>query len=254
MGRFGRAKCAELGWRADRALGFWLARGPARSDERAPMKLGLVGGTGREGAGLSVRWAKVGHQVAVGSRDPQRAVEKARELSAQAGAAIAGGDNRSVVRDAEVVVLCVPYPAHTATLEELKPELAGKLVIDITVPLAPPHVREVHLPEGRSAAQEAAVILGSSAKLVSTLHHVSSAHLGDHSREFACDVLVCGDDLPSKEVALGLVRELGLRCFDAGPLRNAVALESLTPVLLYLNKRYHSDGAGIRIIGLPETP
>ena len=217
----------------------------------APMKLGLVGGTGREGTGLSVRWAKAGHAVAVGSRDAARAAEKARELSDAAGVTIRGGDNRSVIEDADVVVLCVPYGAHTETLRELKADLAGKLVIDITVPLAPPKVREVHLPQGTSAAQEAAEILGPDVKLVATLHHVSSSHLGDHSHQFACDVLVCGDDLASKDTTIKLVSELGLRAFDAGPLCNAVALESLTPVLLYLNKRYHSDGAGIRVIGLP---
>jgi NADPH-dependent F420 reductase len=216
------------------------------------MKLGLVGGTGREGTGLSVRWAKAGHAVAVGSRDAARAAEKAEELSRAAGTTITGGDNRAVVKDADVVVLCVPYGAHSETLRELKSELTGKLVIDITVPLAPPKVREVRLPKGVSAAQEAAEILGPEVRLVATLHHVSSAHLGDHSHQFACDVLVCGDDLPSKETAITLVADLGLRAFDAGPLRNAVALESLTPVLLYLNKRYDSDGAGIRIIGLPE--
>lgn len=220
--------------------------------ERAPMKLGLVGGTGREGTGLSVRWAKAGHAVSVGSRDAARAVEKAKELSEVAGVTITGGDNRAAVKNADVVVLCVPYGAHTETLHELKADLAGKVVIDITVPLAPPKVREVHLPAGVSAAQEAAEILGADVRLVATLHHVSSAHLGDHSHEFACDVLVCGDDLPSKDTAITLISDLGLRAFDAGPLCNAVALESMTPVLLYLNKRYHSDGAGIRIIGLPE--
>jgi NADPH-dependent F420 reductase len=218
------------------------------------MKLGLVGGTGREGTGLSVRWAKAGHQVAVGSRDAVRAAEKARALSLEAGFPIEGGDNRSVVQGADVVVLCVPYSAHADTVRELKADLAGKLVIDITVPLAPPKVREVHLPAGVSAAQEAAAILGPETRLVATLHHVSSSHLGDHSHQFACDVLVCGDDLSAKDIAMRLVSELGLRSFDAGPLCNAVALESMTPVLLYLNKRYKSDGAGIRIIGLPETP
>ena len=216
------------------------------------MKLGLVGGTGREGTGLSVRWAKAGHVVAVGSRDAARAVEKAAELSRVAGVTIAGGDNRSVAQGADVVILCVPYGAHTETLRELKADLAGKVVIDITVPLAPPKVREVHLPEGVSAAQEAAEILGPDVRLVSTLHHVSSAHLGDHAHQFACDVLVCGDDLSSKDTTIVLIQDLGLRAFDAGPLRNAVALESMTPVLLYLNKRYQSDGAGLRIIGLPE--
>lgn len=216
------------------------------------MKLALVGGTGREGAGLSVRWAKAGHTVSIGSRDGARAAERARELSAQAGVELSGGENAAVCRDAEVVVLAVPYAAHTATLTALKAELAGKLIIDITVPLAPPKVREVHLPKGGSAAQEAAQILGPDAQLVATLHHVSSAHLTDAGEAIDCDVLVCGDHEAAKDAAMGLIADLGLRAFDAGPLRNAVALESLTPVLLYLNKRYKTAGAGIRITGIAE--
>ncbi len=216
------------------------------------MKLGLIGGTGREGSGLSVRWAKAGHEVVVGSRDGARAQEKAKELSQVAGTEIRGADNQTVASQAEVVVLCVPFSAHAETVRELKDALVGKVVIDITVPLAPPHFREVHLPPTVSAAQEAAAILDASTRLVATLHHVSSAHLNDHSHEFPCDVLVCGEDLGAKDLTIELVGQLGLRAFDAGPLRNAVALESLTPVLLYLNKRYHSDGAGIRIVGLPE--
>jgi NADPH-dependent F420 reductase len=214
------------------------------------MKLGLVGGTGREGTGLGVRWARAGHTVSIGSRDAGRAREKAQELSQRAGVAIRGGDNAEVCRDADVVVLCVPYGAHGATLEGLKAELQGKLVIDITVPLVPPKVREVQLPEGNSAAEEAARILGPDVRLVATLHHVSSGHLADPQHTIACDVLVCGGDLAAKDTALALLSDLSLRGLDAGPLKNAVALESLTPVLLYLNKRYGGDGAGIRITGL----
>jgi NADPH-dependent F420 reductase len=156
-----------------------------------------------------------------------------------------------VCRDAEVVVVCVPYAAHTATLESIRPALAGKLVIDITVPLAPPKVREVHLPEGHSAAQEAARILGVDVPLVAALHHVSSSHLADPDHAIDCDVLVCGDAAEGKAAAIDLMRDLGLRGLDAGPLRNAVALESFTPVLLYLNKRYGTAAAGLRITGLP---
>src|SRR5690242_18537026 len=98
------------------------------------MKLGLVGGTGKEGTGLSVRWAKAGHTVAIGSRDAARAVEKAKELSAE-GVTITGGDNAAICAEADIVVLCVPYGAHSSTLEGLKDVLQGKVVVDITVPL-----------------------------------------------------------------------------------------------------------------------
>jgi NADPH-dependent F420 reductase len=215
------------------------------------MKLGLVGGTGKEGTGLSVRWAKAGHTVAIGSRDAERAKEKATELSAENGVNITGGDNESICKAADVVILCVPYGAHGATLEGLKKVLEGKVVVDITVPLKPPAVREVHLPAGTSAAQEALAILGAGVKLVAALHHVSSVHLQDHGHDIACDVLLCGDDAAAKDVTTSLIKDLGMRGLDAGPLKNAVALESLTPVLLYMNKRYKSEGTGIHITGIP---
>ena len=215
------------------------------------MKLGLVGGTGKEGTGLSVRWAQAGHSVSIGSREADRAVQKAAELSAESKLAIHGADNVSICRDADVVVLCVPYSAHKSTLEGLKDVLKGKVVIDITVPLKPPAVREVNLPAGQSAALEAQAILGAEVKLVAALHHVSSVHLQDQGHDIHCDVLVCSDDAAAKEVAIGLIKDLGMRGLDAGPIKNAVALESLTPVLLYMNKRYKSDGTGIHITGIP---
>jgi NADPH-dependent F420 reductase len=215
------------------------------------MKLGLVGGTGKEGTGLSVRWAKAGHTVAIGSREAERAVQKAAELSSASGVTITGGDNASIVKDADIVVLCVPYGAHSATLEGLKSELAGKVVVDITVPLKPPAVREVNLPKGTSAAEEAKAILDPSTKLVAALHHVSSVHLqAGHGIE--CDVLVTGDDAAAKDAVISLIGELGMRGLDAGPLKNSVALESLTPVLLYMNKRYKSEGTGLVITGIPK--
>lgn len=215
------------------------------------MKLGLVGGTGKEGTGLSVRWAQAGHTVSIGSREAERAVQKAAELSTESKLSIRGADNVSICQDADVVVLCVPYSAHKSTLEGLKDVLAGKIVIDITVPLKPPAVREVNLPAGQSAALEAQAVLGPAVKLVAALHHVSSVHLQDQGHDIHCDVLVCSDDAGAKEVAISLIKDLGMRGLDAGPIKNAVALESLTPVLLYMNKRYKSDGTGIHITGIP---
>lgn len=214
------------------------------------MKLSLVGGTGKEGAGLSVRWARAGHSVILGSRSLELARARSEELSLQHGVRLSGMDNEGACRAAEVVVLCVPYSAHGAVLSQLAPLLAGKLVLDITVPLAPPKVREVHVPAGTSAAQEAAALLGPEVKLVAALHHVSSLHLADPAHVIDCDALLCGDDAGAKEAIAALIEQLGLRALDAGPLRNAVALESLTPVLLYMNRRYKSAGAGIRITGL----
>lgn len=213
------------------------------------MRIGLIGGTGREGRGLALRWAKAGHSVAIGSRDADKAKAKAEELSALGHGTIEGGDNEWAVRDAEVALLSVPYGAHGETLRGLKDALQGRIVIDITVPLKPPRVHEINLPEGQAAALEAQAILGPGAQVVAALHHVSSTHLGEVDHEVDCDVLVCADDERAKEVTLGLVRDLGLRGLDAGPLRNAIALESLTPILLHLGKKYKSPGIGVRFTG-----
>jgi NADPH-dependent F420 reductase len=217
------------------------------------MRIGIVGGTGREGRGLGLRWARAGHAVVLGSREEARARARAEELSAAVPAgtgSIEGGSNEHAIDGADVVVLSVPYSAHAETLRSLAPRLAGRIVVDITVPLQPPKVAQVHLPEGTAAALEAQAILGPEAKVVATLHHVSSAHLGDADHAVDCDVLVCSDDPRAMETALGLIKELGVRAFDAGPLRNAVALESLTPVLLHLGRRYKSPGVGVRFTGL----
>ncbi len=215
------------------------------------MKIAVVGGTGKEGHGMALRWLRAGHEVFIGSRDAAKAKAKADELRAIVGdtAKVQGGDNVSAVRSSAVVLLSVPYSAHGETLQSLKAELADRIIIDITVPLVPPQVRRVHLPKGQSAALEARAILGEGAQLVAALHHVSSLHLAaEHDIE--CDVLACSDHEAALEVAMDLIRDLGARAIHAGPLANAVALESLTPVLLHINKHYKGPGVGIRITGL----
>jgi NADPH-dependent F420 reductase len=228
------------------------------------MRIGVIGGTGREGRGLALRWARAGHHVTIGSRDAERARERAAEIApivraaaraggngGNGGGTIEGGDNGSAIAEAEVVLLSVPYDAHDATLREHRAALEGRILIDITVPLKPPRVSEVNLPLGQSAALEAQAILGPGVKVVAALHHVSAAHLEEPDHVIECDVLVCSNDEGARTLTIELVKDLGLRGFDAGSLRNAVALESLTPVLIHLNKRYKVKSAGLRITGIP---
>jgi 8-hydroxy-5-deazaflavin:NADPH oxidoreductase len=214
------------------------------------MRIGIVGGTGKQGSGLAIRWSRAGHTIALGSRDAAKARARATEL-AGVGHAVEGGDNAWAAREGEIVVLTVPYDAHRETIRAIAAELEGKVLVDVTVPLKPPKVSRVQLPAGQAAALEAQELLGASTPVVSTLHHVSSTHLADPSHRIDCDVLVVGDDARAKSTAMGLVRDLGLRALDAGPLANAVALESLTPVLIHLNRTYKSQGAGIVFTDLP---
>ncbi len=215
------------------------------------MRIGIVGGTGREGRGIAIRWAAAGHAVTIGSRDAAKGREKAAELSAAHGVTLAGSDNAGACRDAEVVLLSIPFGGHADTVKELAPVLAGKVVIDLTVPLKPPAVRTVNLPESKAACLATQEILGASAKVVGALHHISSEHLAEKDHHIDCDVLVCGDDAEARALVVKLVSDLGLRGIEAGALANAIALESMTPVLLFINKKYGAQGAGIRITGLP---
>jgi NADPH-dependent F420 reductase len=214
------------------------------------MQIAIIGGTGKEGRGMAARWARAGHVVFVGSRDAERARASATELCTLAGKPVQGGDNAWAVGQADLAVLSVPYAAHRETLLGLKDALRGKVLIDITVPLKPPDVRRVNLPEGKAAALEAQALLGAETKVVAAFHHVSAVHLADLEHAIECDVLVCSDDAAALAQGIELAEGLGTRGLDAGGLANAVALESLTPVLLQLNRKYKSAGTGIRFTGL----
>lgn len=220
-------------------------------DSPLMMTIAVLGGTGKEGSGLAMRWALKGYRVIIGSRDAERAAVYADTFNRQIGAEyMIGLANDEAARQAQIVVLSVPYSAHRATLEGVKPHLSGKILVDVTVPLQPPAVRTVHIPAGHSAAQEAQAIVGDDVRVVSAFQNVSAEKLKDPNAPVNCDVLVCGDDADAKQEAIKLVEAAGMRGFDAGPLANAAAAEALTPVLLYINKTYQVKGAGIRITNI----
>lgn len=216
------------------------------------VRVALLGGTGREGSGLAARWANAGYDIVIGSRQQEKAERVAAEVNELLGHdTVSGMLNADAAQWADIAVLTVPFAAHKSTLEGLREPLQGKILVDVTVPLQPPNVREVHLPESGSAAQEAQAILGEGVRVVAAFQHVTHTHLKDIIHPVDSDVLVCGDDDQAKEDIIALVTAAGMRGVDAGKLVNAVALESLTPVLLSINKRYDVKGAGIKITGLP---
>jgi NADPH-dependent F420 reductase len=212
----------------------------------------VVGGTGAEGSGLALRWAYAGHRVTIGSRDPSKAQEAARELNAILSAEqITGTDSRTGVAGAEIVVLTVPFGAQVTTVSGLKDALAGKILIDVTVPLVPPKVARVQLPESGSAVAAIQAMLGDSVRVVSAFQNVSADYLKDLSHHVDCDVLICGDDPAAREIVVGLAADIGLRGVHAGPIVNSAAAEALTSILIAINMRYKVPGSGIRITGLP---
>lgn len=215
--------------------------------------IAVLGGTGHEGAGLAMRWAKAGLTVVIGSRDAARAAEKAAEIAALTGGTVSGADNAAAAAAAAVVVLAVPYAGQAATAESVAAELQGKILIDVTVPLVPPKVARVQLPEGGSAVEALQRRLGEGVKVVSAFQNVSAHQLADLAHDVDCDVLVTGDDEAARETVCDLARKAGMRAFAAGPLANSAAAEALTSVLISINRRYKvAAGAGIRITGIPD--
>jgi NADPH-dependent F420 reductase len=212
--------------------------------------LAVLGGTGALGSALVARWAAAGYDVVVGSRSRERAVEAARELE---GMRVSGETNAHAARSSDIVVIAVPYTSHDDVIDEIAPEVRGKIVVDAVVPLRPPRVSVVHLPEGGSAAVRAQHRLGDEVRVVSAFHNVSAARLAGGGR-IDCDVLVCGDDADARERVVRLCDPLGLRGIDAGPIANSVAAEALTAVLIGINRRYRVKHAGLRITGLLPEP
>lgn len=223
------------------------------SPRAKPMTIAVLGGTGHEGSGLAARWARAGHRVILGSRSAERAAAVATDMSERLQCTIEGRSNGEAAEDADIVVLTVPYGAQKATAQEVAASLSGKVLIDVTVPLVPPKVARVQLPEGGSAVLALQQSLGATVRVVSAFQNVPAHQLADLEREVDCDVLVCGDDEAAREVAIGLARDAGMQAWHAGPLANSAATEALTSLLLSINRRYGvAAGAGIRITGLPK--
>lgn len=213
--------------------------------EQLPV-IAVLGGTGAEGSGLAARWSAAGYRVLVGSRSADRASEFATQIGAE------GMDNAAAAAACDIAVLTVPYDAQRATLTALREPLQGKILVDVTVPLVPPKVMRVQLPEEGSAAQIAQSVLGDGVRVVSAFQNVSAGHLKDPDHAIDCDVLVTGDDPAARGEIVKLAEAAGLTAIEAGPLDNAVAAEALTSLLIWINRKYKSPGAGIRITALPD--
>jgi len=212
--------------------------------------IAILGGTGDLGSGLARLLAAAGYPVVLGSRAKEKAEQAAVELGQQLGTAVRGDDNRGAAQSADIVMLCVPYANHDAMLDEVKPVMDGKILVDAVVPLVPPKVSVVQLPAAGSPALVAQRVLGAGVRVAAAFHNVGAKKL--HGGEKAdCDVLVFADDLAVREQVIALANVVATRGVDGGALANAVAAEALTSVLIAINRRYKVPGAGIRITGLP---
>jgi 8-hydroxy-5-deazaflavin:NADPH oxidoreductase len=216
--------------------------------------IAILGGTGREGIGLAFRWAKAGFHILIGSRLAEKATAAAQKLLGQLddNALIEGFTNFKAAAAADIVVLTVPYAAHRQTLESVKDVLQGKILVDVTVPLAPLKLTKVQMPPGGSAALEAREILGENVQVTSAFQNISYQHLLQE-KPIDCEVLVTGTSREARSATLKLVTAAGMTGWDAGPLENSVVTEGLTSVLIYINKQYNSKNAGIKIIGAEKS-
>lgn len=219
--------------------------------------IAIIGGTGALGTGLARRWAQAGFPVIIGSRkleSAEEAVQDLKQVLAERGiegGKVSAADNLSAARDGEIVVLTVPYAHHGSTLESIKDALQGKILVDVTVPLRPPKVGTVQLPEAGSAAQEAQQLLGEDVRVVSAFQNVAAHHLQE-GHGIDCDVLVAGNNKEARAEVVTLVEAAGMRGFSIGPVANSAAAEALTSVLIQINRQFKCH-AGIRISGIPEN-
>lgn len=217
-----------------------------------PRTIAILGGTGKEGKGLAFRWAQAGHSIIIGSRTSDKALAAVEEVKALIAkpVTITGKDNNTAAREAEIVVLTVPYAFHKEMLEAIKTDVQGKLFIDVTVPIVPPKVTRVQMPPEGSASQQAQLILGENVRVVAAFQNISYENLLS-SNSVDCDVLVAGGDKDARGQVVSLVRDAGLMGIDAGPIDNAVVIEGLTSILIGINKQFGVEASGIRITGIP---
>lgn len=214
-------------------------------------KIGIIGGTGPEGLGLAMRFAKAGDQVFIGSRSQERAEEAAGKVKeALPEAKVQGLVNAEAVEQAEVVFLTVPWDAHRSTLENLAETIAGKILVDVVVPMLFDRGQpKAILVEEGSAAQQARA-LAREAKVVSAFHHLDGSDLQKIERPMQGDVLVCGDHAGAKRKVMELVEHVEyVRALDGGGLFNSRYLEEWTVMLLHLN-HIHKAHTGVRIVGV----
>lgn len=212
--------------------------------------IAILGGTGALGTGLAIRWSRAGHRIVIGSRTlekAQAAVAALKEISPETPAeAMENGDAAAA---GDVVVLTVPWAHQLSTLETVQAHLAGKILIDVTVPLRPPKVGTVQLPEGGSAAAAAQAFLGEDVKVVSAFQNIAADLLQDPDLAIECDVLVAGNDKEARQRVIDLASEAGMTGWHAGPIANSAAAEALTSILIQINRQGKISHAGIKIVG-----
>jgi NADPH-dependent F420 reductase len=211
--------------------------------------IAILGGTGKEGTGLAIRWASAGYKIVIGSRQVEKAIMVADEINQRLGIkSVSGFENTDAVRKADICVLTVIQTAHQQVLQSLKEVLQGKILIDATARV---DFHDPRPPDPPSAAKQAQDILGPAVRVVAAFQNVPATALTKViDKPVDADVLVCSDDIQAAEQAIQLVSAAGMRGYYAGMLVNANVVEGLTSILISINKHYGTKDARIMISGV----
>ncbi len=218
--------------------------------------IAILGGTGDQGLGLALRFAKAKQAVVIGSRKLDRALGAAENVRSQVpGAAVEGFENADAAARAGIVILSVPFEHTAGTVRAIRDVLLpGQILVSMAVPLA--------TAIGGAAAHVLGTWQGSCAELVASLapkevevisafQNVSAQRLQKLDEPVECDVIVSGAKGARARIMDLCAHVPGLRAVDGGPLANARIVESMTALLIGINIRYKvAEGAGIRITGL----
>ena len=217
--------------------------------------IGFIGGTGPEGLGLAMRLALADDRVLIGSRRPERAeaaAQQVRDALAVVGrtADAGGGVNRDVVREADVIIIVVPFDGHEATLIDLRDDIGSKIVVDAAVPLQFVNGQPGVVAVEQGSATEQAQALLPEARVVGAFHNLSARKLQALDDEMEGDVLITGDDAEAKQTVIGMVGRMPrLRPVDAGALVMSSFVEGITALILSINRRYKSNAA-VQMVGI----
>lgn len=218
------------------------------------MKIAFVGGTGPAGIGLAARLARAGRPVLIGSRSPERAADAAERVRALVPEGeIASGANDEVIAAADVVFLTIAHDAQRAVVGDLAHGLAGKVVVSMANPLRVEKGTATYVPQPEGSLAEGVQRGAPGARVVSAFHEIRVSRFAKLDERIDSDSVVCGDDEDAKRLVMDLVRDVGIRPVDGGPLANARYVEAFVAVLITINFRYKA-GVSYRITGLPENP
>ena len=220
--------------------------------------IAILGGTGDQGLGLALRFARAGRPVVIGSRKEDRAKAAVEEVLGKVPEGVVSGfENAEATRRARIVILSVPFEHTASTVKSIRESLVeGQILVSMGVPLATAigdgAVRTVGVWQG-SCAELVAGLAPKGVQVVSAFQNVSAHRLQHLEDEVECDVVVSGAKEPREAVMelCGLVP--GLRAVNGGPLANARYVEGWTALLIGLNIRYKvPEGLGFRVTGLPD--